>query len=220
MATTSVNAAAQSALRDLATDEEDYLTDYLHYGSFTQLAQDGRLMRFHVERGIAIRIVHLQGAHGYCFSATTATRRYMYDDYAGGVYRGTHCRKITTGRSGGTRSGPVWIPSAPGSGTDSPIQKDLRNVATLEEAYYGDHHAYADFDQLSADPNDGVTQIHSGVTVTIVHIASLSYCMHATSGTQSYMYDSGVGQPLYPGTSCRFTTSGPSGGTRTGPATV
>lgn len=99
---------AQVDLRNLATLEEEYFTDYVHYGTFHQLtgAEPGQMA---IHRGVTITIVHLQPKKAYCFRATTRTATFVYDSMGGGLVKGGHCPVTTTGKSGGTRSGPAEV---------------------------------------------------------------------------------------------------------------
>jgi hypothetical protein len=103
-----VNVNAQADLRRLAVNEETYLTDNNHYASFAQLAQDP-VFKFHLARGITLRIVHVDSDVSYCLEATTSTKHYMYDSASGGGYTGTRCKGTTTGRSGGVVRGPAEV---------------------------------------------------------------------------------------------------------------
>lgn len=103
-----VNANAQADLRSLATLEEEYFTEYGRYGNFTQLIQS-EPNQMTIDRGVTVTIVHYRRTNGYCFRATTATATFMYDALAGGNYKGKHCRAVTTGPNGGTRTGPSKI---------------------------------------------------------------------------------------------------------------
>jgi hypothetical protein len=100
--TSKVNLGAQSDLRNLAIDEEIYLTDYDTYGSFSQIAKDPGV-QITVHHGVELKIVHYDTTSGYCLRAITKSMSYMYDSAAGGLYPGASCRATKHGPSGGSR---------------------------------------------------------------------------------------------------------------------
>jgi hypothetical protein len=104
----SLNSQAQADLRQLAVDEETYLTDNDHYAGFSQLAQDP-FQRIRVPRGMTLAILHVDGDRGYCLAAATRTGHFVYDSEAGGLHLGSFCPMTTRGRSGGIRRGPTSV---------------------------------------------------------------------------------------------------------------
>jgi hypothetical protein len=112
---------AQEDLRNLAIDEEIYLTDVgTRYATFSQLAQDHVSVTRH--SGVVLRIVHIETNLGYCLEATTGMHHFVYDSAAGGLSDGARCIMTTQGPGGGTlgRSSASGKPGKSQSGHGKP----------------------------------------------------------------------------------------------------
>jgi type IV pilus assembly protein PilA len=100
---------------------------------------------------------------------------------------------------------------------DAAAKSDLRVLAQFEETYATSSSTYGDFANLDAD-NDVMLPTR-GVTVRIVWIQALGYCLsakHAQSNNTFYYDSEGGGIQPTGSAGCKVVTSGTAGSSRTG----
>lgn len=101
------DAAAKSDLRNLATYEELYLSDY---SSYTTIANIESLEpKLYATKNVTLSVVRYNGKIGYCLKAknSLSNNTWYYDSQAGGPQPGgsAGCPKTTTGTAGDSITG-------------------------------------------------------------------------------------------------------------------
>jgi hypothetical protein len=180
------NVAVRDDLMNLAVSEETYLTDVNHYGSFKQLAHDGEPAE--VDRGVQLRIVHIDGNRGYCLRGEQGDDGYRawYDSMDGGVLS-KPCPVTTTGRSGGMRHGAPTRQLAGG----------IRALRLGEKKYLAAHPSgYGSARQLLRHGDAPTLAAHSRLEVRW-YDGSAAYCLRGTERTSVDWYDSRTGTHRY-----------------------
>jgi hypothetical protein len=171
---------------DLAVSEETYLTDFNHYGSFKQLSRDDEPVT--IDRGVQLRIVHVDGYRGYCLRGEQGSDGYRawYDSMDGGVLS-KPCPVTTTGRSGGTRHG---APPAELAG-------DIQALRLGEKKYLAAHPSgYGSARQLLRNGDAPTLPAHFRLEVRW-YAGSTAYCLRGTERTSVGWYDSRTGKHGY-----------------------
>lgn len=101
------DASAKSDLRNLANFEEIYLHDFSVYGTIASIQATEPTVS--LSKNVTLRVVHYNGANGYCLSSVHSTSgvTWYYDSLGGGLQPkgSSDCSVTTTGTLGDSATG-------------------------------------------------------------------------------------------------------------------